>query len=73
MFPFPASQAIALKQAMQKSANTAPRGADANPPVQSVRKGLFRRILDAFVESRRRKAELEIATHRRLARADMGR
>jgi hypothetical protein len=54
---------------MQKPANTAPRGANARPP----RKGLFRRVLDALVESRRRKAELEIETRRRLTGAQVDR
>ena len=65
MFPFVATRAIALKQAKQKSVKVAQRSADADAPVQTVRKGLFRRVLDALVASRRRKADLEIEVRRR--------
>ena len=50
MFPFVAPQAIALKQAKQKSVKAAQRSADTDPPVQTVRRGLLRSVLDAFVE-----------------------
>src|SRR5262245_60966971 len=71
MFPFPGSQAtalsqaVALKHAMPKPVKTGSSNADASPPVPTVRKGLFRRVLDILVESRRRKADREIGTHRR--------
>lgn len=65
MFPFVASQAIALRQVKQGPADSRPTGADANPQPRIARKGVFRRILDGLVESRLRKADLEIAAHRR--------
>jgi hypothetical protein len=65
MFPFVASQAIALRQAKQRPAVSRPTGADTNPEPRTARKGVLRRILDGLVESRLRKADLEIATHRR--------
>ena len=64
MFPFPASQAtalsqaVALKRAMSKPVKTGPSSSDASPTVPTVRKGLFRRLLDILVESRRRKARV---------------
>jgi hypothetical protein len=61
MFPFVASQAIALRQATQRRAVS--RRYESAP--RSARKGVFRRILDGLVEARLRKADLEIATHRR--------
>jgi hypothetical protein len=65
MFPFVASQAITLTQAKQKSVEGGQRSADADAPVQTVKKGRFRRVLDALVESRRRKADSEIKVHLR--------
>jgi hypothetical protein len=65
MFLFVASQAIALRQAKQGPAKSRPTGADTNPQPRSARKGVFRRILDGLVEARLRKADLEIAAHRR--------
>jgi hypothetical protein len=66
MFPLVASQAIALKQARQKRVETGRYSADSHPPVRTVRKGLLRRLHDALVESRRRKADREIEARRRL-------
>jgi hypothetical protein len=66
MFPFVASQAIALKQAGQRRVETGTLSADSRPPVQTVRKGLLRQLHDALVESRRRKADREIEARRRL-------
>jgi hypothetical protein len=65
MFPFVASQAIALRQVKQRPTESRPTGADTNPQPRSARKGVFRRILDGLVEARLRKADLEIAAHRR--------
>jgi hypothetical protein len=65
MFPFVASQAIALRQATQKPVKAGPRRTGAAPPVRPAKKGRFRRILDALIESRRRKADLELDAHRR--------
>jgi hypothetical protein len=66
MFPFVASQAIALKQAKRTPAKAAPGSGDASPRVRTARKGFFRRVLDALVDSRRRKADLEIEAQERL-------
>jgi hypothetical protein len=63
MFPFVASQAIALQQARRRPDGQ--RITDASPPVPAVRKGLFRRFLDILVAARRRRADLEIERHRR--------
>jgi hypothetical protein len=63
MFPFAASQVIALKPARRKPDGQ--RIADPSPPVPAVRKGVFRRILDVLAESRRRRADLEIERQRR--------
>jgi hypothetical protein len=65
MYPFVASQAITLSQVKQRPVESHPTGADTNPQPRTARKGVFRRILDGLVESRLRKADLEIATHRR--------
>ena len=65
MYPFVASQAIALRQAKQRPAESRAAGADTHPQPRTARKGVFRRILDALVASRLRKADLEIAAHRR--------
>ena len=65
MFPFVASQAIALRQAKQRPAEPRPTGAETDPQPRSAGKGFFRRFLDGLVESRLRKAHLETATHRR--------
>jgi hypothetical protein len=65
MYPFVASQAIALRQVKQRPVESRPIGADANPQPCTARKGVLRRILDGLVEARLRRADLEIATHRR--------
>jgi hypothetical protein len=73
MFPFVASQAIALTQARRKPDKqriTNQRITDPKPPVPAVRKGLFRRILDVLAESRRRRADLEIQRHQRWIESD---
>ena len=64
MFPFVASQAIALSQVKKKS--NAP--ADSRVPHRS-RKNLFRKVVDALVQSRERRAEIEIERYRRLREA----
>ncbi len=64
MFPFVASQAIALSQVKKKS--NAP--ADNRVP-QRTRKGLFSSVVDALVQSRERRAEIEIEHYRRLREA----
>ena len=63
MFPFVASQAIALSQVKKKS--SAP--ADSRVP-QRTRKGLFSRVVDALIQSRERRAEREIERHGRWMR-----
>jgi hypothetical protein len=65
MYPFVASQAIALRQVKQRPVESRPAGAETNPQSRAAMKGVFRRILDALVASRLRKADMEIATHRR--------
>jgi hypothetical protein len=65
MYPFVASQAIALRQVKQRPVESRPIGAERNPQPRAARKGVFRRILDALIEARLRKADTEIATHRR--------
>jgi hypothetical protein len=68
MYPFVASQAIALQHAIRKPDKqriTDQPITDPSPPVPAVRKGLFRRILDVLVESRRRRADLEIQRQQR--------
>jgi hypothetical protein len=65
MYPFVASQAIALRQVKQRPVESRPAGAERNPQPRAARKGVFRRILDALIEARLRKADTEIATHRR--------
>ena len=65
MFPFPASHAIALTQAKRKPTKALPRATDPQPPVRPVKKGVLRRVLDALIDSRRRRVEQEIETRRR--------
>ena len=67
MFPFVASQAIALRQVKQKPRKPLARSADTSSERQNSGKGLLSRAFDALVQSRLRKADLEIAAaHRRL-------
>lgn len=66
MLPFVASQAIAQRQAKQKSRKPGTRSSDADAGRRTSGKGLFGRVLGALVQSRLRKADLEIAAHRRL-------
>jgi hypothetical protein len=49
----------------QRPTESRPTGADTNPRPRSTRKSVFRRILDGLIEARLRKADLEVATHRR--------
>ena len=70
MFSFVASQAIAQSQAKQKSSKPRPRGSDAGSERRPSGKGFFGRVLGALVQSRLRKADLEIAAHRRLSGQD---
>jgi hypothetical protein len=69
MLPFIASQAITQRQAEQKSSK--PRlSSDAVSERHTSGKGFFGRVLGALVQSRLRKADLEIAAHRRLSGQD---
>jgi len=61
MFPFVASQALALQQAKQKRkpANAEPRRTNPNAHVPPMRRGLLQRLLDVVVRSRRREADVD--------------
>jgi hypothetical protein len=65
MFSFMASQAIALSQAKQE-ANTAPAATGQPRAAQSTRKGFWSRLFEAMVDSRMRRAEIELRYHRGL-------
>jgi hypothetical protein len=64
MLSFMASQAIALSQTKQE-ANTAP-ATGRQRIVQRAGKGFFSRLLDAMVDARMRRAEIELRYHRGL-------
>jgi hypothetical protein len=65
MFAFIASQAVALHRANQLSSKREAPGAGATPEKQTRENGLLSRAFDAIVESRLRKAKLEVEAHRR--------
>jgi hypothetical protein len=64
MFSFMASQAIALSQAKQEPSKSPARGQQGI--AQPARKGFWSRVLDAMVNSRARRAQMEIRYHRGL-------
>jgi len=61
MLSFMTSQAIALSQA--KKAASEPRA--PKPADHRARKGFFSNVFDALVETRMRRAEIEVEHHRR--------
>jgi hypothetical protein len=65
MLSFMASQAIALSQVKQE-ANTAPAATGQPRAAQSTRKGFWSRLFEAMVDSRMRRAEIELRYHRGL-------
>ena len=65
MFSFMASQAIALSQAKQESRAPRTRDVALDPAPRTDKKRLLSRVLDALVEARMRRAEIEIEHHRR--------
>ena len=64
MLSFMASQSIALSQVKQE-ANTAPATGQQRI-AQRTSKGFFSRLLDAMVDARLRRAEIELRYHRGL-------
>jgi hypothetical protein len=62
MLPFVASQAIVLNQVKKTGTASRPH----NNPARSAGKGLFSRLIDAFVKSRMRRVEIELDRHRRV-------
>ena len=64
MLSFMASQAIALSQAKQKASAAPATGRQS--AAQRTSKGFFSRLLDAMVDARMRRAEVELRYHRGL-------
>jgi acyl-CoA reductase-like NAD-dependent aldehyde dehydrogenase len=64
MFPFVASQAIALSRAKQKASKAPASGQRSATP--RSRKGFLSRLFDALAESRARQAAMELQRQRRL-------
>jgi hypothetical protein len=64
MFSFMASQALALSQAKQEPNKSPARGQQGI--AQPARKGFWSRLHEAMIDSRRRRAEIELRYYRGL-------
>ena len=70
MFPFIASQAVALTQGKQLSRQRTAPDAAPNPQKRTIAKGLLSRVFAGIAQSRLRKAQLEVDVHRRMLGMD---
>jgi hypothetical protein len=68
MLPFVASQAVALSQAQQEASKSPANGQRSTTP--RIGKGFWSRFLEAMIESRSRRADIELRNYRGLHERD---